>query len=167
MPRDLGREDVPLGTIHHQWIIKEYRQYERSKTWYLIVGLIGAALLAYALLSNNNSFAVIIVLAAVILYLNEHQRPLELNFALTDAGIVLGEKVYTYREAERFWIVYEPGDVQALYLVLKGVVKKNVTIPLEGNDPRPIRQFLIRFVREDVNGEEPLSDRLSRIFKIQ
>ena len=168
MPRDLSRENVPLGTIEHQWIINEYNQYDHSRTWYISMAVLGVALLAYALFTGNNSFAVIIVLFAVIMYLHEQQRPLELNIAITESGLVVGNKLYRYSELENFWIVYEPGEVKNLYFMVNGIVKNRLSVPLGDMDPRPIRRYLSQFVIENsTEEEEPFSDKLTRVFKIQ
>lgn len=168
MPKDLSRENVPLGTIAHQWIINEYRQYEHSRAWLFSMAVIGIALLAYALYTGNNSFAVIIVLFAVILYLHQQQRPLEMNIAITENGVVVGRKLYRYSELDSFWIVYEPGEVKNLYFMVNGLVKNRLSLPLGDMDPRPIRRYLSQFVIENTAEEdEPLSDKLTRVFKIQ
>lgn len=168
MPRDLSRENVPLGTIAYQWIINEYKQYDHSRAWYIAMIVLGAALLAYALFTGNNSFAVIIVLFAVIIYLHGQQRPLELNVAISEAGVVVGKRLYRYPELDSFWIVYEPGEVKSLYFIVNGVVKNRLAVPLGDMDPRPIRRYLSQFVTEDTSEEEePLSDKLTRVFKIQ
>ena len=168
MPRDLSRENVPLGTVEYQWIINEYNQYEHSRAWYIAMIAIGAGLLAYALFTGNNSFAVIIVLFAVIMYLYGQQRPLELNVAITENGLVVGKRLYKYSELENFWIVYEPGEVKSLYFVVNGLVKNRLSVPLGDMDPRPIRRYLSQFVIEDTSQEEePLADKLTRVLKIQ
>jgi hypothetical protein len=102
------------------------------------------------------------------MYLHEQQRPLELNIAITENGLVVGNKLYRYSELENFWIIYEPGEVKNLYFVVSGVVKNRLTIPLVDMDPRPIRRYLSQFVVENAaEEEEPFSDKLTRVFKIQ
>jgi hypothetical protein len=168
MPRDISREQVALGTIAHQWIINEYAQYHRSRAWYITMISLGVALLAYALITGNNSFAVIIVLIGVVLYLHEQQKPLELNIALTDAGVVIGRHLYRYNEFESFWIVYEPGEVKSLYFMVNGLVKNRLSVPLGDVDPRPIKRYLGQFILENTQEEEePFTDKLTRLFKIQ
>ncbi len=168
MPKNLAQENVPLGTIAHQWVIPEYHQYDRTRAWYMVMIMLGVALLAYALITGNNSFAVIIVLLGVIMYLYQQQEPLELNVALTDSGLVLGKKLYRYSELDSFWIIYEPGEVKSLYCIVQGLVKNRLAIPLGDTDPVAVRQFLAQFVVENTTEEdEPLSDKLTRVFKIQ
>lgn len=168
MPKDLSRENVPIGTIAHQWIINEYEQYDHSRTWIISMAVIAIALLAYALFTGNNSFAVIIVLFAVIMYLHQQQRPLEMNIAIAENGVVVGRKLYRYSEFESFWIVYEPGEIKNLYFMVNGLVKNRLSVPLGDMDPRPIRRYLSQFVTENTSEEdEPFSDKLTRVFKIQ
>jgi hypothetical protein len=167
MPKDISRENVPLGTISYQWVINEYNQYRHSGLWYIAMIVLAILLLIYALYTGNNSFVIIIVLFGVIIYLHEQQRPLELNVALTDAGVLVGKKMYRYSEFDSFWVIYEPNAVKSLYFIVNGVVKNRLAVPLGEMDPRPIRRFLSQFIVENTTEEEPLSDKLTRLFKIQ
>jgi len=38
MPINIAKEDANIGKVIYQWKIKEYEQYERGKTWYLVFG---------------------------------------------------------------------------------------------------------------------------------
>ena len=167
MPKDITREPTNLGTIAFQWVIEEYEKYPRTKRWYIISLVIGVTLIGFALLNNNILFALIIVLFGIVIYLHEVQTPLEVNFAITDAGIVLGRKLYRYSELNRFWIIYNPGDVTNLYFSVNSTFKNNLVIPLLDNDPRPIRQYLGQYILEDLNQEEePLTYKWARILRL-
>ena len=58
MPLDLRKEKTPLGKMVYQWTIKEYEQHSRDRRWYVGMGIIGVALVAYGLLSNNYLFEI-------------------------------------------------------------------------------------------------------------
>lgn len=167
MPKDITREPVNFGAIAFQWIVQEYEKYPRSRRWYIIAGTIAALLIIYALRSGNTLFALMIVLFGIVLYLHEAQEPLQVNFAITETGIVLGRKFYRYSELDRFWIIYNPGDSKNLYFSVTSTFKNNLTVPLYENDPRPIRNYLSQFVLEDLEKEdEPLTYKWARILKI-
>lgn len=167
MPKDLLKEDVNVGNIVYEWAVKEYNKHERDRRWYVVMGLIAAALVIYAVLVANYLFALIIILFAIILYLHDLQEPLEVYFAITETGIILGKKFYRFSELENFWIIYSPPDVQNLYFTLGGVIKHRLQIPLLNYDPQPIREYLSQFVLEDTEqAEEPLSDRFARLLKL-
>lgn len=167
MPKDITREPVNFGAITFQWIVQEYEKYPRSRRWYMITGALAALLIIYAIWSSNILFALVIVLFGVVMYLHEAQEPLEVNFAITETGIVLGRKFYRYSELDRFWIIYNPGDVKNVYFSVKNTFKSTLIIPLFDNDPRPIREYLGQFVLEDLDQEEePLTYKWARILKI-
>jgi len=168
MPQDLTREKVNFGQIVYQWNVKEYDQYKRDRRWYLVIGIIAALLIVYAVLTANYSFALIIVLFGIVLYLQQINEPVELSFAMTTTGIILGQKYYKYSELKNFWMIYNPPEVKNLYFGLNNVIKHRLQVALLDNDPRPIRQYLKQYVTEDLEeGEEPFSDKLSRLLKLQ
>ncbi len=169
MPKDLLREPdaVNVGRLVYEWSVKEYEEHDRERRWYVVMGSLGLGLIAFALITANYLFALIIVLFGILLYLHDLQTPLEIYFAITDTGIIVGKKFYRYSEIKNFWIIYTPPHVQNLYFGLGGMVKHRLQIPLLDFDPRPIREYLRQYLNEDLEQEEePLSDRIARVFKL-
>ena len=167
MPKDLTRENVLTGDVVYAWEINEYEQYDRGVWWYVLMGGLGLALLATALLTNNYLFALVIVLFAIILYLHEMQTPLSVPFTITTIGIALGRKFYRFSELKNFWIIYQPGQAQNLYFSLGGAINHRLQIPLLDTDPLAIRDFLLQYLREDLSQEEePAADRFARVLKL-
>jgi len=167
MPTNLLKEQVPLGKIAYQWVVKEYERHKRERRWYVTMGILSAAMLIYAVVAGNSLFALIIVLFGIILFLHEMQPPMEVSFAITETGIIIGSKHYRYNELINFWIVYNPPLVKNLYFSSRNFFKHRLQVPLLDYDPRPIRDYLNQFLTEDLEQEEePLSDRLGRILKL-
>ncbi|TAN33599.1 hypothetical protein EPN28_02195 [Patescibacteria group bacterium] len=167
MPNNLLKEDVNIGRVVYQWSVKEYEEHERDKRWYWLMGAVAALLLVYSLWTANYIFTLIIALFGIILYMQSLQTPLQVNFAITEVGIVLGCKFYRYSELKSFWIIYNPPEVKNLYFSLSSLIRHRLQVPLLDNDPRPIRDFLNQFLQEDLEQEEePLSDKLGRVFKL-
>lgn len=167
MPKDLSKENVNTGKIVYEWYIQEYEQYERSKRWYLIMGLLGISLITYSMFTANYLFALVVILFGIVLYLHEMQPPLNIYFAITEIGIIIGQRFYRFSELSGFWVIYNPPEVKNLYFRTKNVLKSRLKISLQNYDPRPIREYVSQFVVEEIEEEEePLSDRLARILKI-
>ncbi len=167
MPKDLTKESANTGNVVFEWLIKEYEQYDRSKRWYIVALLAGVLLVIFALFSANYLFALVIILFGIVLYMHEMQPPLDVYFAVTETGIIIGKKFYKFSELGGFWMIYNPPDVKNLYFRLKNVVKFRIKIPLLNYDPRPIRDYIKQYLHEELeHEEEPLSDRLARLFKI-
>ena len=167
MPVNLNREDVSTGDLVFSWNVREYEQHDRDRRWYIIAGLAGAALLLFSIISGNYLFALVVVLFGIILFLQDIQPPMEVFFGITEAGIVIGDKYYPFKEIGKYWIVYNPPEVKNLYFATSNMLRHRLKIPLLDNDPRPVRDFLNQFIVEDLDQEqEPLSDRLGRILKL-
>ncbi|MFA5127852.1 MAG: hypothetical protein WC457_02500 [Patescibacteria group bacterium] len=168
MPQDLLKQNVNLGRVVYNWKINEYEKFDRSRRWYIIVGILAAVLIAYAVYSANYLFALIIVLFGIIIFLQEMNEPTELDFAICDTGIVIGSKFYSYSELEKYWIVYNPPGIKTVYFEPKNVFKHRLSAPLDDIDPVEMRAHLNQYLFEDLDQEdEPLSDRLGRLFKMQ
>lgn len=167
MSINLAKEDANVGKIIYQWKVREYEQPERNRRWFITMGVIAILLLAYGFWTTNYMFVLIIALFGIILFLHDHQEPMEVNFAMTETGIVIGNTFYKYNELTSFWIVYNPPAVKNLYFGRKSYLRHRVLIPLLDNDPRPIKNYLGQYLDEDITQEEePISDRLSRLFKL-
>jgi len=167
MPKDLSKEDINPGRIVYAWTVKEYEKYDRSHRWYLATGIALAAFLAFALLSGNYLFALVIILFGIVLYLHDMQEPMDVYFAITDTGIILGRRYYRFSELKNFWLIYNPPEIKTIYFTLNSVVKHRLQVPLLEYDPRAIRDHLNQYLTEDLEQEEePLSDTLARVFKI-
>lgn len=165
MPINLAKNSENIGHIVYQWQVKEYEKYDRNKGWYAMMGVVGGLLLLYAIVTANYVFALMVVLFGIILFLNDMQEPLQLPFTIVETGIVIGDKYYKFSELTNFWIIYNPPAVKNLYFSTGKLLNHRIQIPLFNYDPRPIRDYLSKFLKEDLEQEEePMSDRIARIF---
>jgi len=150
-----------------RWEFDEYPRHERSKKWYAIAALIGAALVIYSLYTNNFIFGVIIILIALIYFLYDLHEPPTVECSITSSGIQVGNKMFKHRDLHHFWIVYKPGEVQSLYLRPRLWSVPRLAIPLEDQDPLQIREILLPYVRENLKeDDEPVTDFMARVFKL-
>lgn len=150
------------------WKVPEFDKHERSRNWYIIGIAAAILLLVYALYTQNFLFAVIIILSSLVMIMNDGQDPVQVDFALTDEGIILGRNFYDYDVIKHFTVVYKPRvNVENLYIEFKSAIKPRLSIPLAGMDPLHVRSTLLKFLPEDLERTDlPLSEALSRIFKL-
>jgi len=161
-PMGEGDDDVLA-----RWEFDEYPRHERSKKWYMIAALIGAALVIYSLYTNNFIFGVIIILIALIYFLYDLHEPPTVECVITSSGIQVGNKMFKHRDLHHFWIVYKPGEVQSLYLRPRLWSVPRLGIPLQDQDPLQIREILLPYVRENLKeDDEPVTDFMARVFKL-
>lgn len=155
------------GATLASWKIPEFEKHERSMLWYIVAGFIAAALLTWALLSQNFLFAVIILLVGVIVIRQSRQIPHRLTVDLTEDGIRISDHhFYRYSDLRNFWMHYEP-PVKKLFVGFKNPVKPDLILPLENQNPIGIRNILSKYLPEDFSREdEPFSEALGRTLKI-
>ncbi|MFB6182090.1 MAG: hypothetical protein ABEJ24_04315 [Candidatus Magasanikbacteria bacterium] len=160
-------EDTIIGDIIHEWEISEYEDHDRGPTWIIISSLLGLGLVIFAVWSQNFLFALIIMLLGIIIFLQHNQEPAQIPFAITELGIVVGNKFYPYGELDAFFIVYEPPKIKKLYFETESKIKPLVHIPLKEQNPVEVRETLKGYIPEDLDREEePLSDFLAREWKL-
>lgn len=166
MPQILT-DDTRVGTIHHAWQVSEYERHERGRTWYIVMGIIALLLIFYALKTQNFLFALIIILAGIILYVQSHQEPLTVQFAIADAGIIVNNRFYAYGELTSFYLVYN-SEVKTLFFETKSALRPMLRISLLDADPDEITDTLRKYLPEKEGTEdEPTTDVLARRWKIQ
>lgn len=156
-----------FGEILHQWKIPETPQYARGRLWYIIMSSLALAFAAYALLTANFLFALIIVLFAVMIFMSHNRPPLLLKVAVTDKGVVVNNRLYQYGDLLSFWIIHEPPLVKNLYLGFQSRARPPLALHLDTLEPGEVRATLQKFLSEDTTQkEEPFSDVLWRLLKL-
>lgn len=163
-----NQTEINYGQKITGWRIPEYEQPERGKNWYIITSIVALLLLIYSFLTSNFLFAMIIVVAAIVLISHDGQQPDMVNFTITDEGIIIGRKFYDYDEIKDFSIIYKPRqEVKNLYFEFKNPLKHRLSIPLDKQNPLQIRENLLKYLEEDLERtDQPLSESLAKLFKL-
>lgn len=167
MPKVID-ENSFVGEVLHEWSVPEYEQHIRTIPWYVIMGIIGVALVAYAVLTGNFLFALILVLFSIIIFLQSHQAPIIIPFRITELGLVVNNRFYAFSELDKFYIIYNPQDeAKMLYVETHSITRPALRIPLMDMDPNDVRMTLREFLEEDLEKEEePFSDMFARKWRI-
>ena len=157
-----------FGKILFNWEIPEYEKPIRTKKWYVIAISTIFLLLLFSFFSANFLFAVIIIIATLITIIHEGQEPQKIKIFLTEEGVIIGKKFYDFDEIKNFFIIYKPrNNVKNLYFEFKNHFKQRLSIPLNNNNPLPIRKNLLKYLPENLEKtNQPLSEGLARLFKL-
>ena len=150
-----------------EWKFSAFENHQRGTAWYFWTTLVGGILLLVAVFTGNFLFALILVLVALLLMLYERRGARTVTCAITETGVVVDETLHRYKDITDFRIVYQPPTVKKLYLTFPSVLRPRLTIAITDQNPVALRKILRKHVTEDTETEgEPLSDVLSRIFKL-
>jgi hypothetical protein len=148
------------------WNVTDFEKHARSVSWYIGFGIMGIILLVYAIWTINYLFAIIIIVTAFIVYVQERSEPVNLKVMITTKGVKIGKKEISYKDISMFWILYDPPHVKKLYFSFKNVMSTELMVPLGSQNPLKIRDILLQFLEEDVaKEEEPLSEVFGRVAK--
>ena len=163
-----------------KWQIPEYRIPDRSKTWYtaaliLVVALLFSCFFAienwipvFLGYESNFLFALIIIMATAITIANENKPPRIVDIKLDTDGIQIGAKFHDYDEFKHFSVIYKPKQsIKNLYLEFKNVITPRLSIPLRSLDALTIRNYLAKYLDEDLERTgPPLSEQLTSRLKL-
>jgi len=163
-----------------QWQVPEYRVPERGRVWYITaaVFLFFCIFFSFFTITNwkivflsydsNFLFVLIIIIAAAIMYVNEKRPPEMINFELGPEGVKIGSKFYDYDELKNFCVLYKPKQsIKNLYFEFKNSARLRLSVPLRRMDALTVRNFLVRYLDEDLErANPPLSEQLTKLLKL-
>jgi len=156
-----------FGNTYYSWQVDERPHYERGPLWYLMIFGVTLGLLVYSVVTANFLFALIIVMFSLIMYLTNMKESRQVDFRITDMGVMMGETFYPYKDVRRYWFVYDPPEIKKLYVEFKSSLSPRLSIEMNDMNPNLVRQVLSQFAVEDfTEDEEPLSDFLGRLLKL-
>lgn len=151
-----------------KWVIPEFEQHKRPKIWYIFAVILAIALFIFAILSDNFTFAIIIILTALIIILHDGTEATKVLITINEEGVFIGNKFYDYDILKNFAVVYKPRvQVKNLYFEFNSSVKQRLSIPYGENDPLQIREFLLNYLEEDLDRTDlSLSESIGKVLKI-
>ena len=155
-----------IGEVHIEWHFPEFVKYNRGKWWYIIVAVVIIVLLVYSIVTINFLFAIIILMFTFIGIFQYYQQPHKIPVKITDAGVLIGRRFYTFKELASFWFVYEPPMVKNLYLDFQSG-KRSLMIPLGDINPLKVRELLEQTLQENLDKEtEHFDEAVARLLKL-
>ena len=155
------------GQVLLKWDFPEYAQYQRSRSWHIIMTLVLIIAIFYSFLAGNFLFTIFLILFGLIIILHLRHSPIKVEMKIFEDGLMIGSKFYEWTDIKSFRLVYRPSETKRLYLDLKNVLLSDLSVSLEDQNPLEVRNILKEYLEEDLNkGEETLIDRLNRWLKI-
>ncbi|MDD3285656.1 MAG: hypothetical protein PHG95_03430 [Patescibacteria group bacterium] len=163
-----------------QWQVPEYKKPERGKHWYLLAAIFVIICLFFSFFTisgwhivflgakSNFLFALIILISMAIMTVHDSQEPRMVTVKLEPEGIQIGRRFYDYDEIKQFCVLYKPKQsIKNLYLEFSNKMLPRLAIPLRRQDPLTVRNYLVRYLNEDLERiAPPLSEELTKLFKL-
>ncbi len=150
-----------------EWDFFEFNLHQRSKLWYVWLGVISAGFLAYSFFTFNFLFAIFIVLADIVFISGIINNPDKIKFSIKEDGIETGKNFYNFKDLKKFWLIYDPPKTKKLYFEFTNGFKPILVIPLEKQNPIEIRKILKERLEENLGQEkESVSEQFEKLLKL-
>lgn len=163
------------------WEIPEFEIRERNRNWYLFATLFFLVCIFFSFFeiinwkiiflgaNSNFIFPLILITAAILYIMNESRNPNILDFTLSSTGVKIGNSFYDYDIINTFCVLYKPNEgLKRLYFEFRnGLRHPRLSINLYDEDPIKVRNFLKRYLDEDLTRTTPpISEQLTKLLKL-
>ncbi len=145
------------------WSAYEHDHIERASDWYWALGIVAISAALTSILFHNVLFAILIILAAVVLALLARTPPELTEFELSDRGVRVHDKLHRYNEIISFWVEDENHNRPLLLIDTTKFLSPNLIIPIEHIDPQLVRAYLKERAKE-VHMKEPVAHKILEFF---
>ena len=152
---------------HASWTIAEYPSYDRDRVWYIVASLLAVIKVGVSIWYENYTFAVLVLVIAIIVLVRHYEEPPELLVEVHGDGVQIGQQFFPYLDMSTFAVVYDPPEVKMVYFNFASQWRPRLPVPLGDESPVELRRVLLQYLEED--GErvsEPTSEWLSRRFRL-
>jgi len=156
-------QELVKPQIYLEWITPAYRQTEKSKGWYLVMGLIVLTFVLYGMLSGDASgwiVSITFLILAAVYYLGELKAVPALKVEVSQLGVKYGSRFYRYDQLKSFWILNED-NARYIHLLIRKGGSMNIIVPEETNIAQ-LREYLLLQIPEEEGREETFSEQLIR-----
>lgn len=147
------------------WEGPEYIKHSKTRKWYFLAGIIVLLLIIWALLQNSAPMAIALFIAAGVYYLYESQHPKNVQIAISEMGIRIGDIFYPYTSLRSFYVEYHP-PIRRLHIIKSGSTRLRIELDFpEDLDPSQLREYLLTQLPEENEEEQNFLDKFFRFIK--
>lgn len=152
--------DMPPDThTTLRWSAYEHEHIERGRDWYWALGIVSLSVAITSVLLGDPLFAVVVVLAAIVIAMLSRTPPDIATFELSDRGIRINNRLHRYDHIISFWVEDEHNGRPLLLVDTTKFLSPNLIIPIEHIDPHLVRAYL-KERADEVPMREPLAHKI-------
>ncbi len=147
-----------------EWDAKEFIEYKRGTSWYIVLALVVLLLGAFAVWQQQWSFLVLIVVATIALVIYIMRPPRTLHYKLTAEGIEEGKYTLKYEDYRSFGVLNENNHYSIVLIPKKRFSPRIMIYFPEDSGEKIVDVFGERLPMEPVKLD--LVDQLIRLLRI-
>lgn len=145
-----------------KWTAPEFIHYPKSIWWFVAVGGVGATFVSFFAFQKEFLVSLLFLLLTILVLFFSKTRPRTLEIQIDGIGVKINELKLSYQQIKSFWIVYEPPEVKTLNFETTAYLNRFFTLQLQQEDPVRLREFLLKYLPEDLERGEQFADQIGR-----
>lgn len=142
-----------------RWEAYEYEYRDKRADWYWALWIIVIATATTAIILNNISLGVLLVVAGAMVTLFSRRMPRVVEFEINEQGVLSHGAVYDFKSLESFHVDERGENNSRILIKSKKKLMPLLVIPLGGVQPEEVRQILVKRLPQ-----EEISESLVQIF---
>lgn len=159
------KTDIPTATPIMEWQAPRELQYERTKRWYVCIGVFWLLCVLYAIVSFSWLFTILLVVIAAI-YAKTHRNPPAMHrMRIWRDGCAIDDKFVSWGDCSGFWIL-KGTNYYELNIETKNAFAPNIKIQTGSKDPYEIQEMIAQRIPPLTNRREKILDAIIRICKL-
>lgn len=144
------------------WNAPEYAEAKKNPLWFVALAVVMGVVVLYGINAGSWSMVTVFILITLLMLYFGAQKPRTISVRLDATGVSVNNILYEYKVIRKFWMVYYPPEVKVLYLETGAYLNNLVRIELGKQDPVAVKNFLLQYLEEDLDGKESMVDILAR-----
>lgn len=165
MPKN-EKQNSSFDNARISWIAPESYRHERGIIWKIVMGLILTATVGLGIYYGAWTFSLALATAVIVYFILHKDGPKDVKIIISDMGVKVGNRKYSYNNIKGFWVVYEPPRTKTIYIKVTNDLALDIPLLLEDQDPSEVRKYLIQRIPELENQGESLIDIYQRLLKL-
>lgn len=127
-----------------KWSAPESHFFEKTSTWYIASAVLAGLLIIFALSQGNFLFVLFVVVAEILALFWGGQAPRTLTYQLTDAGFIVGDRLFRFESLTGYALVESLGGPNFYELVFmqKQALSTYVKAFVPNADAQAVGEFL-------------------------
>lgn len=136
-----------MDKIFASWKAREFEYIDKSVDWFWVLWIVAVSLSLISIILGNFITAILILVASFAISLQASRIPPEVEFKITQRGIFVDKKFYSYKEITSFWVNID--EAPEIILETDKTLLSKLVIPIPSDiNPEDIINFLAEYIEE-------------------
>lgn len=148
------------------WSAPEFVYYHKTAGWYTAFFAIAAVFIGWAAWRKDFFLISVLLIIFILAFVFGRRQPKNVKITLTEQGLKIKGLLYRYDTVlKSFWIVYRLPEAKTLNFETTNYLNHEITVQLGDQNPLEARDFLLKYLPEDLEREESTFDKWLRLFR--